>query len=255
MEIWFLISFIVGVVLALTGSGGGLVSIPLFISLAGFDLKTATILSLLTVMIGAFFGWLPQRRHTQKISSVLMFASSFGASSVASQFKSTLPVLWIRILIIGLCLFSLAEFWKSKSKPPAANLTPAPSDHIHPTFIAKNLMAGFLVGILTTLTGLGGGVLLVPIMLRLLGFGLTEAIATSLLTVMLASAGSLWFQLDALLAHITLRIFLVLIGGVVTSSFTLKLLLQRVSSNKLLLIKKITFTLVVIWTIVSLTVS
>lgn len=248
---WFLISFIVGIVLALTGSGGGLVSIPLFTQFAHFDLKVATTLSLLTVMIGAFFAWLPQRRHTQIVSSILMFTMSFASSGITSEFKSQLSMPWIRALIIALCVFSLIQFWKSKPQSKSTPTHNAPHK-LSVIFIIKNLLIGFVLGIITTLTGLGGGVLLVPLMLGFLGYNLVEAIPTSLLTIMFASAGSLWFQRKILMTNTNATIVIVLVCGVLASSVFFKFLIQKTSAEKLTLYKKITFTLVVCWTIISL---
>lgn len=252
MFTWLSISFIVGIVLGLTGSGGGLVSIPLFMNLVHIDLKVATVFSLLTVMIGALFGWLPQRRGTHYIPAAIMFSSSLVASWGASHFKSDFPEMGIRLLIVLLCCFSLYQFWKGRSQTVASQ-TPnsTPTTNLNPSLIVKSLFTGIVLGVLTTLTGLGGGVLLVPLMLSLLKFTLPEAISTSLLTVMFASAGSLWFQREQLLGHVTLEIIGLLILGVVASSLLVRLMLKKIPTNQLTLIKKIVFTSVVIWTIVS----
>ena len=48
-----LIGVIVGLIMGLTGAGGALISIPLFLSLMNVSLKEATVLSLIAVMLGS----------------------------------------------------------------------------------------------------------------------------------------------------------------------------------------------------------
>lgn len=79
---WIIISLLVGLVLGLSGSGGGLVAIPLFIHLAGSDIKQATVLSLVVVLLGAIINWRTQRQLTKWRISLGIFLFSILGSAV-----------------------------------------------------------------------------------------------------------------------------------------------------------------------------
>jgi hypothetical protein len=60
-----------------------------------------------------------------------------------------------------------------------------------PKGIHKYAILGFFVGTLSGLCGIGGGVILVPIMLVLLGFSIYEAIGTSSIAIALNAVGGM----------------------------------------------------------------
>ena len=57
MLLWTIIGVVSGVVLGLTGAGGGIISVPMFIYLGGASIIEATILSLVTVAFCSVFAW------------------------------------------------------------------------------------------------------------------------------------------------------------------------------------------------------
>ncbi len=56
---------------------------------------------------------------------------------------------------------------------------------------AQYLLIGFLIGILSGLTGLGGGALLVPVLVLLLGYPIHRAVGTSSACLIFSSAGAM----------------------------------------------------------------
>lgn len=246
---WILISLIVGLVLGLTGSGGGLVAIPLFIQVMKMDVKQATAISLVTVFLGALLNWRTQRHNTQTKISVLLFGTSILGSAFSSFLKPFVPSVVIAAMIVVLSLYSLLQFWRGKNKSASEN-SEIPSEEIRVSWITT-WVAGFGLGVLTTLTGLGGGVVLVPLLLRVFGLYLHQAIATSLLTIALTSLGSLMFQSGVVFETVDLISFFLLVVGVFLSGLILPAVLKKFSEQKILMARRVVFTVVIFWAIVS----
>jgi uncharacterized membrane protein YfcA len=80
-------------------------------------------------------------------------------------------------------------------------------------------MLGFFVGILTAIMGVGGGFLLVPAMIYLLGMPTTVVIGTSLFQIMFATAATtILHSLQTQTVDLVLAVLL-LVGGVVGAQF------------------------------------
>lgn len=82
---------------------------------------------------------------------------------------------------------------------------------------------GFLVGMISSLTGLGGGFFYVPVMVGFAGLAITQAVGTSLLCVFMGSVvGAIaYFQAD--LVDVPVAVFLAIgssVGGVVGANAT-----------------------------------
>jgi uncharacterized protein len=246
---WLFIGFIVGVVLGLTGAGGGLVSVPLFLHLAHFDLKQATVYSLLAVFLGSVMHWILQRSKTQYLISLGIFTFSLLPSFYVAQYKNSIPENIIGIVLIIISLFSLYRFWQGRGNQDQVST----DEKITAGYVLKIILSGLFLGSLTTLTGLGGGVFLVPLLLMFFGLDLCTAIATSLFTIFLASLGSLWFQREAMMSEFTSEGLIALVVGVMLSSFITKYLAEKLSKQKLTIVRKTIFTLVITWTVISIT--
>jgi len=61
---------------------------------------------------------------------------------------------------------------------------------INPLFSLEIFFAAFLAGLLGSLTGLGGGVVLTPLLVLLLGVPIQYALGTSLISTISTSSGS-----------------------------------------------------------------
>lgn len=116
------------------------------------------------------------------------------------------------------------------------------------------ILAGLLLGILTTVTGLGGGVLLLPLFIK--GFHLEEhkAVATSLMTIFFSSAISFLVQLSTVTQTPSAIEVLFMIVGVSLAVFPVKFIIKRLHEDKIFLIRRTVYSSIVIYTLVSLTI-
>lgn len=178
---------LIGIVMGLTGAGGALVAIPLFMQFMGQSLKEASLYSLIAVVLASLLNFLAQRSYAQYKTGLLIVASSAVGSYLTAPFKAALSSFWIALILAGVSLYALYSVWfpvKIKEDGKDKSLES----------IWLSIVIGLALGALTTFTGLGGGVLMLPILLGLYRFKQPNAVATSLLAVGLSSLSSLIIQ-------------------------------------------------------------
>ncbi len=235
---WLLIGLFVGVVLGLTGAGGSILAVPLLMNLVGMSLKEATTSSLLIVALSAILSSLfTENKINFKVVGLLFITSIFGAW-ISLPLKAVLPSIVIKFMLTALALWSLYIIW-----------SPVKSDIKFKKSPLWHLPGGFILGGLTTLTGLGGGVVLLP---WLKFIEAKEDISTSLATISLISSFSLGMQVSmgAPLPEVMNIIYAFL--AIIASIFFIRFLVKKVSSQKMVLIRQLVFSGVVAFTIFTL---
>lgn len=200
-----LIGGLVGLVLALTGSGGAIIGMPLLIHVAGYSLKQASVLSLHVVGMAALvsMGFVWKKIQWKVVASVVIpaFIMSFLAAWLKPYFSSGV-IVGIIALIACLAFF---QTWFPTLFLGTKNVS---SNRFASVFI------GSVSGLLTTLTGLGGGVVLFPLFKRFLRLPDDIAAATSMAVVLVNVCVSALFQWSVVLSlNFTLVNSLELISG------------------------------------------
>jgi hypothetical protein len=244
---WALIGVIVGFLLGLTGAGGAIIAVPLFVYMLGATLRDATVLSLVAVVSGALLNWGVQRRNTDFRTAFLLSLFSLGGSAAFKPLKAHSPEWVILGLFITVSVVGLLAIWR---KPSSASL--GGPDLPKNTKLIRTVLGGLGLGALVTMTGLGGGVLLVPLLTGVFGLSLTHAAATSLLAIILTSSSALVFQWGMVSEKITSSELSILVIGSVVSALILKNLLLKVSPVKLDPVRKAVVTGVILLSIMSL---
>lgn len=241
--VYIICGLIIGVVMGLTGAGGALIAIPLFIQFLDMSLKDASVFSLIAVVIASLSNFFAQKEWTDYKTGLYIVGSSTVGSFLSAPYKKHLPDLVVAILLSMVALFALYSVWvpvkkgESKSKAPGLVVT---------------LIIGLMLGVLTTFTGLGGGVLMMPVFLTYYNFDQTKAVATSLLAVSLSSISSILIQvyqgapvkLDSNLG--------LLILGILLAAFSLKWLTPKIGPKVMVPVRKVLFTFVVVIALVKI---
>ena len=73
----------------------------------------------------------------------------------------------------------------------SAKILPGRCDADKGESLLKNVLLGFAVGIISGLTGIGGGVILVPAMVVAMNFGMHQAVGTSSIAIAIISIGGI----------------------------------------------------------------
>ena len=199
--IGFALAALVGISLGLIGGGGSILTVPILVYVMGVNPTLATSYSLFIVgatsLVGAFNNY---RKGFVQIKVALLF----GISSITTVFatrKFIVPAIPKHIANIGsfdltkgeltMVLFALLMLAASiamirsgnkKEQPKPANSRSSPIHNL-----PKLLMYGVAIGLTTGLLGAGGGFLLIPTLVLLIGLSMKEAVGTSLLIIALNS--------------------------------------------------------------------
>ena len=204
---------LVGLLLGATGGGGAMVAIPLFVYVLGIPMQSATLMSLVVVGFSALFGaWKESRYQKVRGTAALVFGGTgmIGAwvGAQGHQFIQGDMVLFLfGFLMIGVSVVT----WKRSGKNVEAGVNQGCSKEFSVPCLAKGLTMGLGIGILTGFFGVGGGFLIVPALIIVMGFPVPIAIGTSLLIIAINAGSGMLSHLN----HISLDGMLTLwvIGG------------------------------------------
>lgn len=242
MTYWF-IGISVGIIMGLTGAGGAMISIPLFIYFLNTSLKEATVLSLIAVIFGALVGLFGSYRKTNFKYVALIAIPGVLANLITLPLKALVPNYLIAFLLLIIGAYSLFSIWREKG--------PDNQDINHKSSIFTFIWIGSILGITTTFTGLGGGVILLPLLIQFLKKSYDEALPISLATIALISLVSFIFQLQTVLPLIAIQEISYILMGTMTSFLLLKLFLKQMKESKILLTRRFIFTLVTVYSVIS----
>jgi uncharacterized membrane protein YfcA len=167
------------------GSGGSILTVPLLRLTTGLTQPEAEATSLPIVGVVAAAGFLLHLRHgAVAFRDALPFAAaSLVAAFVAGRWLAPLlPHAAHTLAFAGLMLFVAARMALAKG--------PADGERER-RGLPGVLAVGLLVGALTGLLGMGGGFVIVPALVLMLGFDVRRAVGTSLAVIALNCVGGL----------------------------------------------------------------
>jgi hypothetical protein len=187
MEVGILVLGIVaGVMSGLFGIGGGIVMVPSLIAIFGMDIlnANATSLGAMLLPVGVFgviayykAGYI-NVRNALWISLGLFIGSFFGGEIAISISEKVLSKLYVGILVyVALGYLDIPKFFKRKNHKPVANLIPA-FEIEYPFW--QFILLGIAAGIFAGLFGKGGGIVIVPLLIKYFKYDTKAAAATSL---------------------------------------------------------------------------
>lgn len=180
---------VIGVLLGFLGGGGSILAVPALVYVLGLDVEQAIPMSLIVVGIASTVGALPKvRAHQVQWRLAGIFAAvGIPATFLGAAVGQHLPQ---PILLIGFALVMVvAGIYMLRDKRETGTACAVGDTGINWRRCApRSIPAGFLVGLLTGLFGVGGGFLIIPALVLLLGIEMPIAIGTSLLIIVANSA-------------------------------------------------------------------
>jgi uncharacterized protein len=189
----YIAAIFVGILLGLLGGGGSILSVPVLRYLFDYSAETATGYSLFIVGVSGIVGTLLYARekliHTQALFTFGVVASSvsfLNRKYVVSNIPKDLFTLgntiitkdfFIMIVFAVLMLAAAAAMIRNQKEEKQERKVS----------VFQFLVAGWLVGVFTSLVGAGGGFIIVPVLVGMYQMPIKMAIGTSLSIIVLNS--------------------------------------------------------------------
>ncbi|TFC57024.1 MULTISPECIES: sulfite exporter TauE/SafE family protein [unclassified Cryobacterium] len=167
-----------GLLSGLFGVGGGIVMVPLLISLVRMDQRRAATTSLAAIVPTSIVGSLTYQAngHIDLIAGAIIAAGAVVGALIGSNLLQRIPLFWLRWLFIALLIVVAARMLVVEPERGAAL-------ELSWVVVLGYLALGLTMGIASGLFGIGGGVIAVPALVAV--FGVSDLIAkgTSLLVL------------------------------------------------------------------------
>jgi uncharacterized membrane protein YfcA len=185
-------AFAVGVLSAMIGIGGGTVNTPLLLILFAFTEQQAPATALvggLFVSIAASISyWRQNPRPTIPKVGLVLAVLTVPGSLFGVLLRTLISAPYVLRLIFGISLFPVALKMLFASKRGKSDLVSELAEwdisHITRRQWITSLFGAFVGGISAGLLGLGGGAVVVPVLIVLMGLPMHAAVATSMFTMM-----------------------------------------------------------------------
>ncbi len=183
----------IGLSLGMIGGGGSILAVPVLVYILGEPVKEATTVSLAIVGTSALAGVLARRRSDcveWRIAIPFGLAGALGtlAGTALNRRASPSSILFLFALVM------LAAAWAMLRRRASTADEAADVAHVP---LARLLPAGLVVGVLTGFFGVGGGFVIVPALVLLIGLPLRAAVGTSLAALVIISAAAFTAHLNS----------------------------------------------------------
>ena len=187
-----LVGVLIGIASGLLGIGGGTVMVPIFRLVFGMSATMSTATSLFAIIPTSISGAISHVKGKTCIPALGIAAGLGGAClSPVGVWLAQLSPDWLVMLVIG---YSAINMFKKAFKLRPAGQPAAEADAAAPTaddssLSRKQLLQGASIGLVAGLAsgyvGVGGGFIMVPLMLSIIGIPMRKASGTSLIAVMI----------------------------------------------------------------------
>lgn len=169
------IGLVAGFLSGMFGIGGGIVIVPLLVLAARFGRRRAAGTSLAAIVPSALVGVgsYAAAGHVDWLVALLLVAGSIVGAQIGAHLLHKLPVLAIRwAFIVFLAAVAVSLFLVVPSRDAQLALDVLP--------IIGLIVLGFVTGVLSGILGVGGGIVIVPMLILLFGQSDLVAKGTSL---------------------------------------------------------------------------
>jgi uncharacterized membrane protein YfcA len=169
------------------GLGGGVIMVPYLTVIAGLDIKAAVPVSVSAIMVNSFSSSTAYLKkgmvdmETAVVLSVSMILGNMIGSSM-SEFVSSHTVRLVFTLIL---LYAAFSFMRTRAADNQSSIT-----RVRKRPIALVMTIALFAGCLAGLTGVGGGIVLVPMMYLLMGMPLATSRGTSTFLIGFSAAAA-----------------------------------------------------------------
>ena len=184
------VGIFVGIISGFFGVGGGMILVPMLMAL-GFDIKSAIAISTVQMVFSSVNGSIMNyfKGKLQVNEGVWVGVGGLLGGVVGARLTDLLPHETLQYIFLALILFALWRLLTAKKPHP---------DQEEGTFSRMVLLViGFGIGIIAMMLGVGGSVMLTPILVGFLHFSTKKAATAGLFFVVFSSIAGLGYKLAA----------------------------------------------------------
>ena len=180
----------IGIMSGFFGIGGGMILVPILLTL-GFAIKDAIGISIIQMVFSSVFGsYLNHKKGSLIIGEGIFvglggFIGGFIGGYVTAYISDTI----LQIVFFSLLIYALLRLFFSKDH----------SDDIETRTLSKALLfsIGVAIGIFSITLGIGGSIILTPLLVGLLHYPLKKAVSAGLFFVVFSSMAGMLSRLSS----------------------------------------------------------
>lgn len=171
-----LLGALTGMLSGLFGIGGGVILVPMLVMFLGFQQRLAAGTSVAAILPAAVVGGIGYaiQGNVDWIAAAALAVGVIGGAQLGSFLLSRVPTGFLRWMFMGFLAIVVVSLWF---------VVPQRDDAITMTVLTAILLVftGFVTGVLSGLLGVGGGVVVVPVLMFFFGASDLVAKGTSLI--------------------------------------------------------------------------
>ncbi len=210
------LGLLIGLTLGALGGGGSILTVPVLVYVLGLTAQEATAGSLVIVGVSSAVASIGHARagHTRWGRGLVLTAAGVPAALLGTVLnRHTDPTLLLLIFGAVMILAAVGMLIRTRSNEDLSPTAPHPRSSGRAA--VEVLLAGSGIGLLTGFLGVGGGFVIVPVLVLLLGYAMPVAVGTSLLVIALNSGVALVARLGhgSLVWHVVLPFTIAAVVG------------------------------------------
>jgi uncharacterized membrane protein YfcA len=185
-----LVGIFIGTMSGFFGIGGGMILVPILLVL-GFDIKDAIGISIVQMVFSSLFGsYLNHKKGSLIIGEgIFVGVGGFAGGFIGGYVTDSIPDAVLQFTFLGLLLFALFRLFYSQNH----------EDDSQTKTLNKALLftLGLIIGIFSITLGIGGSIILTPVLVGLLHYPLKKAVSAGLFFVAFSSVAGMVSRLNA----------------------------------------------------------
>ncbi|NIM99420.1 MAG: TSUP family transporter [candidate division Zixibacteria bacterium] len=200
-----------GFLSGLLGIGGGVVLIPLLISVGHASIKMAASVSIVVIVFASSFGSFAHygRGNLHVPTGIWMGLAGIGGALGGSLFSDVFPEDFFYYLYMGLITVAATMLVFR----PQQELAPPEEYQLRkPQTVLVGLLKGFVTGVL----GIGGSFIVIPLMIYSLGMPIHKAVGTSLVVTLFSAVAGLLGKIA--IGHFDLQMMVWVVLGTIPAT-------------------------------------
>jgi uncharacterized membrane protein YfcA len=196
------VGLVIGTALGALGGGGSVLTVPALVYLFGLDPRQATTASLVVVGTTSLVALYPhaRRKHVRFLQGSVFGLLGIAGSLTGAAASTAVPPTLLLVAFAGLMAVVAVVMWRHGHAATGDRATRVggerPMVSIRPfvcdcSRVITLTVTATGVGLLTGFLGVGGGFVVVPALVLLLGYPMPEAVGTSVLIIAINSGTAL----------------------------------------------------------------